>query len=256
MKEITNKDVCIVIPIYKDNINNKLIEYEIDSIRNTIRLMKNYDIYFLCNENLNTLWYKKIKSNSQQNIYFKYYNFKNREEYINMCLDYKFYKIFYNYDYMLICQTDVWIFKDELLYWCNKGYDYIGAPNNVQNEGLNELFIKTHINHNCNDININEDILHYNGGFSLRNIKSFYKICFEKESFIKSYPNTFISSHEDLFICYVLKTYLNFPSFKEAGMFSLEQFFNKNIYYKYFRNDLPFGCHGINCKLFITNNYK
>ena len=29
---------------------------------------------------------------------------------------------------MLIYQLDAYVFKDELLNWANKGYDYIGAP--------------------------------------------------------------------------------------------------------------------------------
>ena len=35
---------------------------------------------------------------------------------------------FKDYAYILICQTDAWVFRDELDYWCNQGYDYIGAP--------------------------------------------------------------------------------------------------------------------------------
>ena len=258
MKEITNKDVCIVIPIYKDNINNKLTEDEIDSIMNTIHLMKNYDIYFLCNENLNTLWYKKIKSNSQPNIYFKYYNFRNRDEYSDMCLDYNFYKMFYDHEYMLICQTDAWIFKDELLYWCNKGYDYIGAP--VIIEKTHDLinFFNKYLNYDYNNIQINGHInghIFYNGGFSLRNIKSLYKICFEHQNIIFKYSLGF-KLPEDMCISYVLNKYLKLATVKYAGCFALEQYFGKDLYNKYFRNDTPFGCHHINIKNIIINDYK
>ena len=33
-----------------------------------------------------------------------------------------------NYKYMLIYQLDAWVFTDNLQEWCDKGYDYIGAP--------------------------------------------------------------------------------------------------------------------------------
>ena len=39
MEEITNKDVCIVIPIYKDNFNKPLLYDEVESIYHTIKLM-------------------------------------------------------------------------------------------------------------------------------------------------------------------------------------------------------------------------
>jgi hypothetical protein len=29
---------------------------------------------------------------------------------------------------MLIYQLDCWVFQDDLMYWCEQGYDYIGAP--------------------------------------------------------------------------------------------------------------------------------
>jgi glycosyltransferase involved in cell wall biosynthesis len=33
-----------------------------------------------------------------------------------------------DYDYMLICHLDAWIFKDDLRAWMAKGYDFVGAP--------------------------------------------------------------------------------------------------------------------------------
>ena len=41
MEEITNKDVCIVIPIYKDNIKDPLLYDEVESIYQTLKLMHN-----------------------------------------------------------------------------------------------------------------------------------------------------------------------------------------------------------------------
>ena len=45
INEITNKDVCIVIPIYKDNINNPLLYDEVESIYHIIKVFKDNDIY-------------------------------------------------------------------------------------------------------------------------------------------------------------------------------------------------------------------
>ena len=66
-----------------------------------------------------------------------------------------FYKLFNEYQFLLTYELDAFVFKDELLFWCNKGYDYIGAPwflgyDNPSNELLGVG----------------------NSGFSLRNIRA------------------------------------------------------------------------------------
>lgn len=40
----------------------------------------------------------------------------------------EFYERFLAWDYILLCQTDAFVFRDELADWCARGYDYIGAP--------------------------------------------------------------------------------------------------------------------------------
>lgn len=39
-----------------------------------------------------------------------------------------FYRRYAGYEYMLTYELDAWVFRDELLYWCEQGWDYIGAP--------------------------------------------------------------------------------------------------------------------------------
>jgi hypothetical protein len=64
-----------------------------------------------------------------------------------------FYEVFRQYEYMLIYQLDCWVFRDELEMWCDKGYDYIGAP----------FFVKWFVD---------RGIYVGNGGFSLRKISN------------------------------------------------------------------------------------
>ena len=47
--------------------------------------------------------------------------------YNQLMLNVEFYEAF-SKKYILIYQTDAFIFKDDLNYWCEKDYDYIGAP--------------------------------------------------------------------------------------------------------------------------------
>ena len=69
----------------------------------------------------------------------------------------EFYRRFSKFEYILIYQLDAFVFKDQLNYWCKKGYDYIGAP---WFEGFH--LTKTGVN----IIGVG------NGGFSLRRVKT------------------------------------------------------------------------------------
>ena len=230
MEEITNKDVCIVIPIYKDNINTPLLYDEVESIYHTIKVFKDNDIYFLCQPNLDISFYKRFEAD---NVYLKFYNYKNRAEYSNMCLSYQFYDLFSNYKYMLICQTDAWVFKNELLYWCNKGYDYIGAL------GLfTEIYPK--LKGNWGDENVGNiydyKYLVMNGGFSLRNIQSMYNLCYKHRDKLQN--ETY---NEDCVLFWRYKDEMNLPPLEEAIKFSAEN--QTYAFYPKYYNQLPFGCH-------------
>lgn len=240
MEKITNKDVCIVIPIYKDNINNPLLYDEVESIYHTIKLMYKYDIYFLCHPDLNISFYKRFEAD---NVYFKFFNYKTRDEYSNMCLNYEFYKMFSDYQYMLICQTDAYIFKDELLYWCNKGYDYIGAL--ALFSEIKPKWIGVFGDENIGDIHSYKYPV-LNGGFSLRNIQSMYNFCFKNKNKLKN--ETF---NEDCVICWYHWNELNMPPLEDAIKFSAEN--QTYAYYPKIYNKLPFGCHTRKAKYKLIN---
>ena len=48
--------------------------------------------------------------------------------YNRMMLSEEFYASFPDTEYILICHTDAWIFRDELGDWCRRGYDCVAAP--------------------------------------------------------------------------------------------------------------------------------
>lgn len=80
--------------------------------------------------------------------------------YNRLLLGREFYERFRGHEYMLVCQLDCLVFRDELLAWCDRGFDYIGAP----------WFY-----------NFRDDVSHGfmgvgNGGFSLRNIESSLRV--------------------------------------------------------------------------------
>jgi hypothetical protein len=54
--------------------------------------------------------------------------FKSVFGYNRLMLTASFYERFSHSKFILIYQLDAYVFRDELLYWCSKDYDYIGAP--------------------------------------------------------------------------------------------------------------------------------
>ena len=83
--------------------------------------------------------------------------FRSIRDYSNLLLSEGFYERFSAFEWMLVCQLDAWGFRDELEYWCSKGYEYIGAPF-VQKYGKVEQVVVG------------------NGGFSLRKISAMLRV--------------------------------------------------------------------------------
>jgi len=117
----------VVIPIYK----NVPARVERESIRQTFRILGKHDIVFVTHKDCQLDEYEKIVTSEQgvlrTELFDKGY-FDSTAHYSNLCFLENFYLRFQQYDYMLICQPDAWVFRDELDYWCQKGYDFIGAP--------------------------------------------------------------------------------------------------------------------------------
>ena len=117
------KEICIVIPIYKETLN----VFEIQSVKQCVKVLSDYTIYFVCPKGLNVDFYKVNFLSIANFTYFDKHYFENLSGYNRLLLSVGFYKAFSSYKYMLIHQTDCYVFRDELLDWANKGYDYIGG---------------------------------------------------------------------------------------------------------------------------------
>jgi hypothetical protein len=145
-----------------------------------------------------------------------------------------------------------------LLYWCRQGYDYIGAPwltdpvkrsPSEKKTYLKELK-KVYTENIKQDGIIPVDAQFYNrtgnGGFSLRRVKKFYKICLQERKLI-TYYNENTSHHffnEDVFWSLEVnrkRKQLKIPGYKKAIFFSIE--FKPSYAFKLTNGKLPFGCH-------------
>ena len=149
--------VIIVIPVYK----SKLQEEEIISLRQTFRILKVYPFALVCPEGLDVTDYRKWAIEEGIDMHEEMFApefFNGIGGYNRMLMSACFYERFAEYEYMLVCQTDAYVFRDELRMWCDRGYDYIGAP-------LFGDFWKDDI--------LDKTARVGNGGFSLRRIQAF-----------------------------------------------------------------------------------
>lgn len=241
---MVNKCV-IVIPIYK----SVLSRYELISLERITQVCKHNPITFIAPKGLKLAKYEMLHNVSFATIYFDPKFFKSIKGYNSLLISPLFYKCFLKYQYLLLYQLDAFVFDFNIDQWCNKEYDYIGAPwfdkktpthfyhQLLSSSNLIVRFLKRIIDFNKgNKLNVG------NGGLSLRKVKTFYKISKWLpliEPNLKKYNN-----NEDMvWSILVTKYFYNFkvPDFKEALKFSIEK--NPKEGLAILENKLPFGCH-------------
>lgn len=117
------KPVAVLVPIYKTGIN----DYERISLEQCLNVLASHPIYLVKPAGLDvteiTSRYPALRVKAFADQYFQNIAGYNRL----LCSEF-FYEAFLEYDYILISQLDAFIFKDSLLDWCQRGFDYIGAP--------------------------------------------------------------------------------------------------------------------------------
>jgi hypothetical protein len=155
---MNKSQICIVIPIYKEILN----KFEVQSVEQCLKVLSDYTIHFVCPKGLDIGFYKENFSEVINFTYFEKKHFENLSGYNRLMLSVGFYQAFDKYQYMLVYQTDCYVFRDELTDWANKGYDYIGGVWFDDYHGSPQLGAK---------------IWHPgNGGFSLRKISKMIRI--------------------------------------------------------------------------------
>lgn len=102
-------------------------EYEMMSFRHNCEVLARYPIVVVKPESLDLgdLFdgFPGVRFESFDDSFFKSIAGYNR-----LMMSEELYRRFSDSEYMLICQLDAWVFYDALLDWCEKGYDYVGAP--------------------------------------------------------------------------------------------------------------------------------
>lgn len=247
------KKYCVVvIPIHTASP----CKMELISFQQCFKVLGNHDIKILAPKGLDLEQYKTVVPDFQV-IFIDPVWQSSVEKYNKLKLSQFFYKLFDAYQFMLTYELDAFVFKDELLFWCEKGYDYIGAP----------WFV------GYGSPTSNEFLGVGNSGFSLRNIPAMQNalktICLQegmyrpfktgKKIFVKWFIalNSFLikfgenhtiqradNINEDWFITHIIDKEINeftIAPVKEAICFSFEV--KPRYLYELNNNSLPMGCH-------------
>ena len=189
-------------------------------------MLKGYQIVLCCPDGLDVAEYDGLAGRELRRERFDGCFFKGLEGYNRLMASSEFYLRFSSFEYLLVCQPDVWIFRDELRQWCAKGYDYIGAP----------LFSL------CKSHEVGKRLeATCNGGLSLRKIARFVEIT-QSGAPRKVMEET--GYNEDYVFTVSLKSTpyeLKVPLPLEAAHFAFER--SPKYLLKLTGYRLPFGCH-------------
>ena len=114
--------VAIVVPVYKASLS----ETDKIALSQLQRVLGAYPKIFLAPASLSFDYGKLGKGFSVERFPDEF--FQNPQMYSILLLRKAFYERFLGYEYILIYQTDAFVFSDRLQEFCAMGYDYIGAP--------------------------------------------------------------------------------------------------------------------------------
>ena len=241
------KEVAVIVPIYKETLG----EYERVALDSITSQLAAYPIVMVKPERLDisavTGQYPQLMVESFADEFFAGIAGYNR-----LMLNTDFYKRFAGYRYILIAQLDTYIFRDELIDWCSKDYDYVGAPwivRSIYNNPLMRLYSAIKRTY-CRLLNKpNSQITGNkvgNGGLSLRKVQSHIEATEKLASTIEKYL-THKRHHlfnEDVF--FAIEPNQNglswtYPDHMEALRFSFDT--HPAYCYNLTGHRLPFGCH-------------
>jgi hypothetical protein len=141
--------VAVIVPVYQE----RLLPEEKYALQHLRRHLGHYDCYQMSPKTLSfRLDGLKVKQ-------FEDTSFQSVDSYSKLMLSAEFYRAFVDYDFILIYQLDCLVFSDQLQAWCQRGYDYLGAPLFKSSQSPELGFLGT-----------------LNGGLSLRRVSAFLRV--------------------------------------------------------------------------------
>lgn len=237
------KSCVVIFPIYQ-----KPTAIELAFFENGLRLTNGFKHVVVAPEQLIVDQSFGLLSQLEVKRFAGHY-FDGIAGYNHLLLSADFYNAFRLFDFMLIHQADVFLFKDELQTWCNKNYDYIGSPwfrpDKLNRNVIVNLLQKVKRSLKKNKLFSDRHNKVGNGGLSLRKINAALAVlALVEQSLLKKYIGTTGDAcNEDIFWSLEAPQIAAFkiPELEEGMRFAVE--FHPVAAYKYLGNTLPFGCH-------------
>lgn len=237
--------VAVVIPIYRPTLS----ALDRVSLSQTVRVLGSHPLVVVHPEGLDT----SALAAEFPLLEFKAFApefFAGVEGYNRFMLSEDFYSAFLDYEYILIAQLDVYVFRDELDDWCRRGYDYVGAPwigRDVYRLPLVRQFVQLYSawkRRRGQRTQFDRYGRVGNGGFSLRRVKSHLDVLRQMPDVVRLYADTNNRRHlfnEDTFWGMEPPSF-RYPSQEEALLFSYNKY--PELSYRLTGGATPFGCHG------------
>ncbi len=251
MEQTIKNRVVIVVPLYSD----RLYEHELLSLSRLMDILGNFPITIVKPESLPEKRFRELYPTLKFESFPDNF-FNGIKAYNTLMISEAFYERFLDYDYMLIHQLDAYIFRNELLQWCDYGYDYIGAPwvrRAVYEYPLIKSYMKFErwVNSKL-DKPDRQDLYNRvgNGGLSLRRVRSHYEATIKCRKAIEIYTQAkqYHLYNEDVFWSVEVNRWLDqpfrYPDYIKALGFSFDK--HPKYCYKLTGQKLPFGCHAWN----------
>ena len=239
--------VCVVVPVYR----SELTEYEEISLRQNAEVLRSRDVVFVTPTGLDVSRHLAICPHASVETFDPEF-FRGIAGYNRFMMSPELYRRFADYEYMLVCQLDAYLFRDELDDWCARGYDYVGAPWVVRRRYSRFPFKQTSaLKHWYRSLLGKPDKRRTrwqvgNGGLSLRRISSHLKATEELGDVVAEYLSH-TGNHlyyEDVFFSTEVNRHgerFRYPDWREALGFSFD--IKPELCYKLNGGRLPMGCH-------------
>jgi hypothetical protein len=251
------KPVCVAIPVYR----SFLTAHESVALSQCMRVLHQHPIVLVKPSSLDASYLTGLYPQLQIREFDAAY-FQSVRTYNKLMLSEHFYEAFSDFEFVLIYQLDAFVFRDELLDWCERGYDYVGAPWLLSREFTgwwDERLFGTRKKlaawfHLKNEDGVTpRDVIYCNsvgnGGFSLRRVSALRKVISLFSKKIATYERMHHHRYnEDVFFGIEVNRYFPFlriPDFRTALQFSVETYPERAIG-QYNSGRLPSGCHGWN----------
>lgn len=235
--------VTVVIPI----ITERPTALELISLDQTLQVLGKYPITFMARAELDTTWYEDY-CRGKATVYIERFAWSGYKTFVGLMMSSLFYKRFQAYEYMLICHLDAFVFRDELEYWCQQGYDYTGAV--VYNP---DFWRKPTLLKRLTGFTNPE--YYANGGFCLKKVSSFQRLTSKFKYYIALHEllgqlRGAIGFYDDLFVTQhfpKLSSNFRMPPKALAEKFGADYMTTAELDLPFTNRDnttLPFGVHG------------